>query len=76
MLIARRCQGRQPDDPSPAEIVTACLAIQQEWTDEERRLRMRVDLRPRRVRIRGTESLPVVPHDEIRDVARKVTGKA
>jgi hypothetical protein len=30
-----------PTDPTPEEIATMCLAIQQEWSDQERRLRAR-----------------------------------
>ena len=38
--------SKQQPDPSPEEIAERCLAIQSEWSPEERMKRLRVDLRP------------------------------
>ncbi len=37
--------NRQPTDPTPEEIIAACREIQAEWTPEQRRKRMRIDMR-------------------------------
>jgi hypothetical protein len=39
LVVRKSIYPRKPDDPTPEEIHQACLRIQKNWSEEERRYR-------------------------------------